>query len=422
MKPPRLVYANAGGEIFDHPGLAMAGAAGGRWERVAENQCIPLPEGSELFLLPGRLPVGVSRGSFEVLEEEPGTSGRPVTAVAAFLAPAHTATHYAAYQGRGQAPPLPLFSYAAVGFHQGRFVAAGLRVDPLPRQDPARFPSPKRLQAAARRKLREHPDNRLWQHLGHCALTYGCPAAKNLMLERWEAPLPTSGACNAACLGCLNHQPEGGFPLTQERISFTPTAREVADVAITHLRTAREPLVSFGQGCEGEPLLQGELLAESINLIRQKRKKGTINLNSNGSLPRVVARLMREGLSSIRVSVNSLVAERHQAYYQPRGWSLAEALESIREVKRAGGHASLNLLTLPGVTDRPEEAAALEETVADTKLDLIQWRNLNLDPEAYLAALGLEPPAERLGIPELISRLKRRFPHLKHGYFNPKLD
>jgi molybdenum cofactor biosynthesis enzyme MoaA len=196
----------------------------------------------------------------------------------------------------------------------------------------------------------------------------------------------------------------------------------VAGVALTHLRTAREPLVSFGQGCEGEPLLQAELLAESINLIRQERKKGTINLNSNGSLPQVVARLMREGLSSIRVSVNSLVTERHQVYYQPRGWSLSEAVESIREVKRAGGHASLNLLTLPGVTDRPEEAAALEELVADTRLDMIQWRNLNLDPEAYLEALGLEPARERLGIPELISRLKRRFPHLKHGYFNPRLD
>jgi molybdenum cofactor biosynthesis enzyme MoaA len=168
--------------------------------------------------------------------------------------------------------------------------------------------------------------------------------------------------------------------------------------------------------------LQAELLAESINIIRQKRKKGTINLNSNGSLPQAVARLMREGLSSIRVSVNSLVPERHQAYYQPRGWSLAEAVESIRVVKRAGGHASLNLLTLPGVTDRPEEAAALEGLVADTKLDLIQWRNLNLDPEAYLEALELAPVEERLGIPELISRLKRRFPHLRHGYFNPRLD
>ena len=36
--------------------------------------------------------------------------------------------------------------------------------------------------------------NRLFRHLETCALTYGCPAAKNLFLCRYEAPLPTSPA------------------------------------------------------------------------------------------------------------------------------------------------------------------------------------------------------------------------------------
>ena len=91
-------------------------------------------------------------------------------------------------------------------------------------------------------------------------------------------------------------------------------------------------------------------------------------------------------------------------------------------VKEAGGHASLNLLTLPGVTDRPEEFEALAAAVEETGLDLIQWRNLNIDPEVYLEALGLEPPTERLGVAQMIAALKRRFPALKHGYFNPKLE
>lgn len=423
MKPPHLVYADADGNIFDFPGLAMAGSAGGRWEPVAENQCIPLPEGSELFLLPGRAPVGVARGGdFEVMERDPSDPAKPATAVAAFMAPAHTATLSAAFHSAPGAPNLPLFSYSALGFHEGRFVVTGLRVDPLPRQDPARFPSPARITSQAKRLLRINSNNRLWQHLGTCALTYGCPAAKNLMLGRWEAPLPTSPACNASCLGCLNDQPQGRFPCTQDRMKFSPSAREVSEVALHHLRKARDPLVSFGQGCEGEPLLQEELLAESINLIRQKRPKGTINLNTNGSRPEVVARLMREGLSSIRVSLNSLLPERHQAYYQPKGWSLEDAIASIEEVKKAGGHASINLLTLPGVTDRLEEAEALYSLIERTGLDLIQWRNLNIDPEVYLAELGLDRPEERMGIEELIIELKRRFPRLKHGYFNPKLD
>ncbi len=422
MRTPRLVYADQRGNIYDHPELGMAGAAAGRWEPVAEEQVIPLPPGSELFLLPGRLPVGVGQGGrFEVLEHDPSHPRRRVTAVAAFMAPAHTATLWAAYQTHSGAPNLPLFAYAAVGFSRGRFVVAGLRVDPSPRQDPERFPSPQRIAAQARRLLRRYRDNRLWQQLGTCALSYACPAARNLMLGRWEAPLPTSPACNARCLGCLNHQPEGRFPCTQRRMTFSPTPREVAEVALHHLRRARDPLVSFGQGCEGEPLVQEELLAAAVARIRRGHPQGTVNLNTNGSRPEVVRRLMREGLSSIRVSLNSLLPERHRAYYRPRGWSLADAVQSIREVKRAGGFASINLLTLPGLTDRPEEAAALRRLIEDTGLDMIQWRNLNIDPEVYLAELGLAPPEERLGIAELIADLKRRYPRLRHGYFNPKL-
>lgn len=422
MSSPSLVFADAEGNIYDHPGLFMAGSAAGALEPVDETQCIPLPEGSELFLLPGRLPVGLGHGGrFEVLEEDPANPGQPVTAVAAFMAPAHTATLSAAWQTTPGAPALPLFAYTAVGFARGRFVVSGLRVDPLPRQDAARFPSVERMAGAARKLLRQFPNNRLWQHLGKCAMTYCCPAARNLMLGRWEAPLPTSPACNASCLGCLSSQPEGRFPATQERIGFTPQAHEVAEVALHHFQKGRDPLVSFGQGCEGEPLLQEEVLAESISLIRKKVARGTVNVNSNGSRPASAARLMREGLTSMRVSLNSLIPERHQAYYRPQGWSLNEAIETIGQVKKAGGFCSINLLCLPGVTDRPEEVAALMKLVESTRLDLIQWRNLNIDPEVYLKELGLEPPAQRLGMERLIKQMKANFPWLRHGYFNPKL-
>jgi pyruvate-formate lyase-activating enzyme len=423
VSAPSLVYADADGNIYDHPELKLAGSAGGRLEPVDERQCIPLPPGSELFLLPRRLPVGIGpNGSFEVMERDPLKGRGRVTAVAAFLAPAHTLTLNPAYRTVDHAPVLPLFAYAAVGFMRGEFVAAGIRVDHLPRQDPDRFPAPERIAAAARRLLHRFKHNALWQHLGTCALTYCCPAARNLMLARWEAPLPTSPACNAACLGCLNSQPQGTFPCTQERMRFSPTATEVAEVALHHLRKARDPLVSFGQGCEGEPLMQGGLLSEAITLIRKASPQGTVNLNSNGSLPGTVADLMQAGLSSIRVSSNSLIPQRHQRYYQPKDWSLDDAIQSLREVKKAGGHASINLLTMPGVNDRPEEIQALYALIEDTGLDLIQWRNLNIDPEVYLKALGLEPPDERMGIAELIKDLKKRYPSLKHGYFNPKLD
>ncbi len=422
MKRPCLVYANQDGEILDHPGLFMAGASGDSAREVGEAEVIPLPQGSELFLLPGRKPVGVDHGGRLVtLEEDPLNPGRPVTAVAAFMAPAHTATLYAAYRTAPGAPNLPLFSYAALGFGEGGFVVSGLRVDPSPRQDPARFPASERIAAQARRLMRRFAGNRLMTQLGTCALTYACPAARNLMLGRWEAPLPTSPACNASCLGCLNDQPEGRFPCTQDRLKQPPEAREVAEVALYHLKNAREPLVSFGQGCEGEPLLMGEVLAGAISLIRRQDPGGTVNLNSNGSLPAVVERLRREGLSSLRVSLNSLLPERHAAYYRPRGWSLPDALESIRVMKKHGGFVSINLLTLPGVTDRAEEVDALCSLIEDTGLDMIQWRNLNIDPEVYLAALGELPAQRPMGVARLIKELSQRFPRLRHGYFNPRL-
>lgn len=422
MKRPNLVYANQDGEILDHPGLFMAGASGGAARPVGEAEVIPLPEGSELFLLPGRKPVGVDHGGRLVtLDEDPLHPDQTVSAVAAFMAPAHTATLYAAYRALPGAPNLPLFSYAALGFGEGGFVVTGVRVDPSPRQDPARFPAPERIAAQAKRLMRRFAGNRLMTQLGTCALTYACPAARNLMLGRWEAPLPTSPACNASCLGCLNDQSEGTFPCTQNRLTEPPEAGEVAEVALFHLKNAREPLVSFGQGCEGEPLLMGELLAESISLIRKKDPKSTVNLNSNGSLPAVVERLRREGLSSLRVSLNSLLPERHAAYYRPRGWSLDDALDSIRVMKKSGGFTSINLLTLPGITDRPDEVDALCAMIEDTGLDMIQWRNLNIDPAVYLEGLGDLPPQEPMGVARLIAELSRRFPRLRHGYFNPRL-
>ena len=99
----------------------------------------------------------------------------------------------------------------------------------------------------------------------------------NFFLGRWEAPLPTSPICNAACLGCISLQSEGVPPASQDRITFVPTTEEVAGVAVPHLNRAQRPVVSFGQGCEGEPLLQAKLLERSVIKIREKTDRGTIN-------------------------------------------------------------------------------------------------------------------------------------------------
>ena len=420
---PLLLYADARGNILDHPSLEAVGESAGSWARIPPEDWIPLPEGSELFLLPGRLPVGWNRrsGRFEALTADPRDGAGPVSAVAVFMAPAHTSLFTAAMKPLPGAPLLPLFAYTAAGWHRGRFVAAGFRVDPLPRQDLRGFDF-KKIERNARRRMAQEPGNRLVQHLGRCALSYGCPAARNLFLGRWEAPLPTSPVCNAGCLGCISLQEGSGIRPTQERITFVPTPEEIAGVAVPHLTRAPGAVVSFGQGCEGEPLLQHETLRRAVSLIRSQTRRGTINLNTNGSLPAAVSALAEAGLDSIRVSVNSFIPAYYTRYHAPRGYRMEDALRSLALMKEAGRFVSVNYLVFPGVTDDPAECDALSRFLDRVPVDLIQMRNLNIDPRWYLRHIRFKPAGKPLGILNLMARLKSRFPHLVFGYFNPCLD
>ncbi|MDH3801039.1 MAG: radical SAM protein [Deltaproteobacteria bacterium] len=423
MTTAKLVYADDSGQIYDHPYLEMAGSSGGSWQRVDDTFLIPLPPGSELFLLPDRVPVGYDRDNqrFAKLGEISLDPGQTVQAVAAFMAPAHTQILTAAYHSEDNAPVLPLFSYTAVGWKEGQFVAAGVRVDPLVRQDIDQFDLEK-LERRARRALDRQAHNRLIQHLGICALTYGCPAAKNYFLRRWEAPLPTSPQCNASCLGCISLQEDSQVCASQERITFVPSAEEIAEVAMGHLQKAIEPLVSFGQGCEGEPLLQGKTLAAATNLIRSQTGRGTINLNTNGSLPETIAQLRDSGLDSIRVSLNSAREVYYRNYYKPRGYSFTDVQASLRTMKSRGGFVSINLLTLPGISDEEEEVEAIIRLIDDTGIDLIQMRNLNMDPEWYLREIGYRATGRRLGILQMMAKIRQAHPQVGFGYFNPCLN
>lgn len=420
---PSLLFATSTGKILDYSGLAMAGSAAGHFSKPDLEDLIELPPGSELFTLPDRIPVGIETDTGEpaVLDTNPYIPGEPIQAVAAFMAPAHTAIYTAAYQKRfPDAALLPLFAYTAVGWADGKMWVAGFRSDPDRRQDADQL-NHRLLKQRTLKKLRNHTGNRLIQHLGKCCLTYGCPAARNYFLGRWEAPLPTSPICNAACVGCISLQPSGCCPSTQDRITFVPTEREIAEVAVPHLTTAPRPVASFGQGCEGEPLLQTDVLEKSIRLIRSHTSRGTLNLNTNGSLPDAVERLAKAGLDSIRISLNSAQPDKHSAYYRPKGFSLGDACRSMATMKRYGRHVSLNYFVLPGCTDDPVEFSALSDLIREYHPDFIQLRNLNMDPEYYLRVINHRPDIRPLGIRHWLRQLKASFPDLGFGYFNPPL-
>ncbi|QJA05940.1 radical SAM protein [Thermosulfurimonas marina] len=420
--PPRLLFADRQGHIYEHPELLALGLSG--WDLVLPEpeDFIPLPEGSALYVLPDRHPVGLDpqTGTPLVLTENPFQPGEPALAVAAFLAPAHTQLYLAPYEpAQEDLPPLPLYSYACVGWWQGRFWATAFRSDWDRRQEARGF-NPQRIELAATKMLKSFPGNRLVRHLvENCVRRYQCPAARNFVLRRFEAPVPVSRACNARCLGCLSEQPPEGPHVAQERIDFTPTPEEIAEAMVPHLRRPGPVMVSFGQGCEGEPLLEAQVIEKALHLIRGATNRGTINLNTNGSRPEALTRLIRAGLDSARISLASARPEYHQRYFRPRGWSLSEVKESLRVLKTAGRFVSLNYFVFPGFTDQPQELEALSEILA-LGVDFLQLRNLAIDPLWFLSEMEI-PPQEALGIRPWLSELKRRFPGLRFGYFNPYL-
>ncbi len=413
-EPVRLLVADAEGRVYDHPELRLAGERGAGPEPIGAREWIPLPRGSDLFALPGRAPVGLRAQTPVVVDEWLGGEAR---AVAAFLAPAHTACHHAVWMTRAGAPVLPTFAYSAVGLADGRYWTSAFRADPDTRQDPWRF-NEARVRRGIDSLRAELPRNRVARQLESCALRYGCRAAQNFFLGRHEAPLPSSSACNAQCVGCISLQPDGAFRASHDRLAKPPSGAELAAVALSHLARVPDGVVSFGQGCEGEPLLFAPTLVDAVRRIRARTMRGTLHLNSNASKPDAVRTLCAAGLDSIRASLNSPRPAVYDAYYQPRGYGVAEVAESLRSMVRAGRHASINLLCFPGVTDSEAELEALAGLVAETGLHAVQLRNLNIDPELYRAKLPAGSVEKGRGLRWLRRQLARRFPRLRFGYFN----
>ncbi len=382
------------------------------------SELVRLPEGSQLFTLPGRIPIGWKEDE-EVFVPSDGikVTGKRIdcTAVAAFLPPGYVRTHLPATREKSKGPMLPLWAYSSVGWKDGSFWATGLLIDPNPHWDPKYFQDDRLLRKKVEAFLKKNPRNRLLRQLARCALEYHCFAGKNVFFQRWECPLPTSPSCNADCLGCISLQPSECCPASQERIDFVPTADEVLGVALPHLEEAEDAIVSFGQGCEGEPLMQWQLLEEVIRKMREETDRGTINLNTNGSLPRQVKRLCDAGLDSLRVTFSSANPESFARYHRPRGFTFEKVVESLLQAKEKGLFTSINLLVFPGVTDREQEVDALARLIKKTRLDLIQMRNLNIDPDFYLKTMG---SGTGMGIAQMLETLKREFPSLQFGYFN----
>jgi wyosine [tRNA(Phe)-imidazoG37] synthetase (radical SAM superfamily) len=414
---PFILYSDGEGNIFEDNTLYACGRSGWDALPVDESDWILLPEGGSLYELPGRRGIGIDVETGDMRLCEKGW------AVAAFIPPAHTGIYLAAYETSHNAPTLPLFCYTAAGWLNEKFYVPAVRIEQDIRQE-ARGYQATDIKNGAEHLLHAYPHNRLVKHLmENCCNTYHCPAARNLSLGRWECPVPVSPACNANCIGCISFQPqEETIHSTQDRLTFRPSTEEIVEFTVPHLQTAPFPIVSFGQGCEGEPLLMWETIREAIIEIRKHTQRGSININTNGSKPASVKALLDAGLNSIRVSTNSARKHIYEAYYRPNNYVFEDIVESLRIVKAAAGWTSINYFVFPGMTDSEEEYEALRKLILETGLDMIQWRNFNIDPDWYLGKIGVVETGDAMGIKNLMELLQEEFPQLKFGYFNPPME
>jgi len=362
--------------------------------RVCADELIPAPPGTVSALLPGRTPLLVT-----------GRAPLRETTLAVLLPAGYTRLLLPAYTAREGAPQLPLFGYTFACVVDDALHVAAMRTDESVDWKPRYFADGE-LEALIGRRQALDPGNRTLAQVALCSREYGCFTAQNVFLERGEAAMPVSPKCNAACVGCISElDAASAIPSPQTRIAYEPQSSELARIGIHHLERVSDGIVSFGQGCEGEPLLRAPIIAAAIEAIRAQRSNGTLNLNTNGSLPRSLRRLIDAGLQAVRISLNSFRPTVYAAYYRPTGYALDDVLESIALAASAGLRVSLNYLTHPGVTDEPAEVEAAEAFLRAHPVAMIQTRTLNIDPECYFNRVGR--PVEPLGMRTALARIGR---------------
>jgi pyruvate-formate lyase-activating enzyme len=395
-----LAYCDRAGRIYYDP-LHTPLADGGVIREAHPDDLIAAPPGTVQMILPGRRALtthGALRGKY---------------ALAVILPAGYTRLLVPAYEHELDAPTLPLFGYTFACVVDDQLYVAAMKTDESEDWQPRAFADGE-LEAILDARMRTDPGNQVLAQVALCSREYGCFTAQNVFLERGEAALPVSPKCNARCVGCISEQePDAGLPSPQTRIVYETAADELARIALHHLERVPEGIVSFGQGCEGEPLLRSIAIAGAIERIRAARSNGTVNLNTNGSMPSALERCIDAGLDAVRVSLNSFRPQVYAAYYRPIGYALEDVFASIRLAVRRGLRVSLNLLTHPGVTDDEDEVAAMTAFVSETPVAMIQTRTLNIDPEWYFDAVGRA--RNPLGMRRVIDAVRRS--HVAVGNF-----
>lgn len=410
-----MIFARSNGEWLDFPPLNMLGKSGDCLSLPTKKDLIPLPEGATLTMMPGAFPYGFDpeSGQFLLLEENPyQKKAEPIYAMAALLPQGFSRGLLPAATLSNQ--ELPLLGYTAVGIDKGRLMVCATQTDEHNCWHPRHY-NTEDLPKLIEKRRQEFPHNSIIEQLAHCSLEYGCFTAQNIFYRRWEGGIPISPACNAHCLGCISLQESQCCPSPQNRIAQPPKVKELVEVMIPHLTAGKDNIISFGQGCEGEPSLEWKKAAEAIKTVRRQTRMGTINMNTNASLPPAIDALCAAGLDSLRVSLFSPLEQDYNAYHRPQGFTLKDVEESLAIAASLNIPVALNLLAYPGYTDRTELLEELTAFCSRNRIRQLQVRNLNIDPCKMQAFLG---EGAGIGLRQMLDFIKLRLPDLEIGNYS----
>jgi pyruvate-formate lyase-activating enzyme len=364
---------------------------------------LPLPPGTEVVHLPGRVGIGLDRTG-RARELGQGRFG-----VGAIVPIGYLRTGLPAYTDDPVAPPLKSRAYAAVGAESnGELVVAAMALDAEAGAADAR--SAADLLARITAVQRDRPSSRVLRQLARCAKDYRCRAAANAFLGGHDCALPVGAPRNERPPDVLVLHDDADASPT-EPAAFRPTSEELADAASRHF-DGGGTVVAFGRACEGEPLLVVRLVEAAIVAIRERTQLGTIHLETNGSSPIALRRLCDAGLDSVAIRLASARTETYEAIHRPEGFRFADVRTSIANAIAAKVSVALRVPSLPGLTDRAREVDALVglagELPAGSSLVLC---GLAADP---YRALRVAPSTESaIGMGPMIDRLRTDAAHLR---------
>lgn len=358
---------------------------------VPLTDAVPLPPGTELIPLP-REAIAFDRGG----RARPMGTGRLALGA---LVPGHTRLAFPAYRDDPAVPALDALPYAAVAADQrGELVVAAAETAHAAVTPERRGVSP----------LREHAANALARQLARCSRDHDCSAAR-AGIGHGELPVPLGAPVAERPRAPVALR--SGYPgAPTELAAFRPTAREIVEVASTHLGRGGAG-VSFGRACDGEPLARVRVLEEAIAGVRELAARSSIHLETCGSDPAALRRAAEAGLTSVTVRLGSARPDTYEQLHGPIAHRWTDVRASLQVAVERRIATTIALLLLPGLTDRPAEIDAIVALLGELPGGRLEMRDLGADPLRVLAGFGAARP---VGVRAMLARVAEA-DHFKLG-------